>query len=268
MMPNTLTDKYQNLLQILQQIDRSGIVVCFSGGVDSSLLLAAAKIAGIDPLLAVHFITPTMASADQKTAKTIAAEIGVELICERIDTLAIAEVKHNDKSRCYHCKLALFEAAWQISKERNIACVIDGSNAEDMLAFRPGNQAADELKVVHPLAEAGLNKAEIRMLAQHLDLSNHDLSASPCLASRFPYNTVLTAAKLSGVEKGEAALHNLGFDNYRLRLHDNLCRIEIPPELMDLAMEQRDIIVEQLQQLGYCYITLDLAGLHSGSFDR
>ena len=159
----------------------------------------------------------------------------------------------NSRQRCYHCKKALYQAAWQAARQAGIAALADGVNADDLTTFRPGNQAAEELRVIHPLAEAGLSKEDIRLLAHQLELPNWQLPATPCLASRFPYHTQLTEAELRRVESAEQYLRQAGFSEFRLRVH---------------GLRYRETLLEQLRSLGYRYITLDLEPFASGSFDR
>lgn len=259
--------KYQQLLSGLSQL-KGGLLVCFSGGVDSSLLLRAAKQAGVSPLLALLFSMPTSSEQDRQQAQAIAAEIDAELLVYQLDTLLIPALASNSRERCYHCKLAIFNKALSIAKKRGISTVADGSNADDMTKLRPGNKAAAELNIRQPLAEHGLSKSEVREAAKMLHLSNHALPSSPCLASRFPYDTQLSRELLRRVEEGEALLHSLGIADCRLRVHGDLCRIEVPALLNNQLLANKDLILTSLQELGWRYITLDLAGLISGNFDR
>lgn len=268
-MMDTLCDKKISLLQqILRKCGRDGLLICYSGGVDSTLAVAVAARAGISPLLALTFATPTVARDDLDCAVAAARELNISQRVQDIDTLAIPEVAANAPERCYHCKLALYNEAQRIAGEEGYACVADGCNAEDLLAFRPGNRAATERGIRHPLAEAGLDKAEIRSLAAILGLSNHNRPASPCLASRFPYETPINEENIRRVEEGESYLRRLGLDEFRLRSHGDLARLEVPPDKAAAVLGHKGEICAELRRLGFRHIALDLEDFSSGSFDR
>ncbi|MBQ1501076.1 MAG: ATP-dependent sacrificial sulfur transferase LarE [Firmicutes bacterium] len=266
----SLHKKYQKLLNELTELGRDGLVICFSGGVDSTLLAAAAAEACADSALLLTFVTPTIAHRDLTEAAAIGRELGLAHQMLELDTLAIPEVRSNDVMRCYHCKRALYQAADRLAKELGYAHIADGCNVDDEnpQIYRPGMKAADELNVIHPLITAGLTKEDIRGKSKELGLFNHDRPASPCLISRFPYNTELTREALERVENGEIILREMGFTDFRLRSHGQLARLEVAAEEEAAALEQRSQICDKLERLGYEFVCLDLGGLVSGSYDK
>jgi len=176
----------------------------------------------------------------------------------------------NATDRCYFCKDELFSALDGLAHARRFAAVAYGVNADDTLDFRPGHRAATEHQVLAPLLDAGLTKAEIRALSQRAGLPTWDRPASACLASRLPYGTEVTPERLALVERGEAALRDLGFRQFRVRLHDQLARVEISPEEMPLALspEMAASIADRLRAAGFAYVALDLQGYRQGSLNE
>jgi len=176
----------------------------------------------------------------------------------------------NAADRCYFCKDELFSALDALAQARGFAAVAYGVNADDTLDFRPGHRAATEHQVLAPLLDAGLAKAEIRILSQRAGLPTWDRPASACLSSRLPYGTEVTPERLALVERGEAALRALGFRQFRVRLHDQLARVEIAPEEMSLALtpEMAASIADRLRAAGFAYVALDLQGYRQGSLNE
>lgn len=263
-----LQQKWQSLLDYLRDAAAGGLAVALSGGVDSALLALAAREAGIEPLALVCFVTPLHSADDTAAAERAAQEMGLPLTLLSADTLALPQVAQNSRQRCYHCKKALFSELLTWAAQHNLAAVAEGSNSDDALTFRPGGQAAAELGVLRPLAEAGLNKAEIRRLAAQAGLSAAARPSTPCLASRFPYDTPLSPAALQAVAAGEELLRQRGFSELRLRAQGQWCRLELPPESWPQLLELREEIVPALRELGWTYIVVDMEGLRSGSYDR
>ena len=260
--------QYQRLIDRLVSCGATGLAVCYSGGVDSTLVMAAAQQAEIQPLLAITLVTPLHTAQEIALASEIAQQHSWQQQLIELDTLQLPQVADNCHQRCYHCKKELYQAAWQAARQAGINALADGCNADDMTVFRPGNQAAQELQVAHPLAEAGFTKEDIRCLAHKLGLTNWDRPATPCLASRFPYHTHLEEKELLRVEAAELSLRQAGFSEFRLRVHGQLVRLELPAAEMDRALRYRETLLQQLRGLGYHYITLDLEPFASGSFDR
>ena len=263
-----LNQSWQRLLGCLNTVGKSGLALAFSGGVDSSLLALAAREAGLQPFFACTFVSPLLPESDLFSAQEIAAWLGVEHRLLAVDPLSLPAVAQNHRDRCYHCKKAMFQRLKAEASSAGIFTLADGSNREDLLEYRPGNQAGIEMGVVRPLALCGLGKREIRALAQEAGLPNANRTSSPCLASRFPYDTPLRTDALTRVDRGERYLRKLGFSSLRLRAHGDLARIEVLEAESGLLFAQKEQISAYLRELGFSYITLDLEGLIPGRFDR
>jgi len=225
---------------------------------------------GAGNVLAVTGRSPSVPSAELNTVKLLAHEIGVAH--EFIDTAEFEDANYlaNPQNRCYFCKTELYDQLVRLATERGFNAVLSGTNADDLGDFRPGLQAADEHRVRAPLAEAGIRKAELRVIAAGLGLSIHDKPASPCLSSRIPYGEPVTPEKLQRVDAAETFLRELGFRECRVRHHEQLARIEVPtnelPRLGDVELRAR--IDARLRELGFQYVTLDLRGFRSGSLNE
>ncbi len=259
----------QKLIEPLQQ----RICVAFSAGVDSTVLLysccLAAKQAGLpnDNIAAVTFATALHPQADLQEAKRITSNLGIRHIVLEIDELACPQVVQNGIERCYHCKKELFSHAINFARENGYAIVMDGTNADDLKTYRPGIRAIRELKVQSPLAENGFTKEQVRQLAAEMGLDCASKPATPCLATRIPYDTPLDRKTLQKIEKGEAFLHQEGFEQCRLRVHENLARIEILPKDFDILLQKKEKISKEILKLGFSFVTMDLQGLRSGCYD-
>jgi uncharacterized protein len=263
-----LQKKYENLTDILKEMQSA--VVAFSGGVDSTLLLKVAhQVLGVE-VLAVIAASATYPEGEVDEAVKLAQEMQVRHQVIESQEMEIAEFVSNPPQRCYYCKTELFSKIIRIAEEENIPFVLDGANFEDLQDFRPGSQAAQELGIRSPLKEAELTKADIRDLSQALGLSTWDKPSMACLSSRFPYYTEINSEGLIQVGKAEEFLRSLGFSQIRVRHHDNIARIEVlPDEIPQLAAPGiRAKIVDYFNEIGYTYITLDLAGYRSGSLNE
>lgn len=264
----SLRHKWQNLCTILQKAGENGLLVAFSGGTDSTLLLAAAHYAGVMPLMGVSLVTPLQTPGDRENILSLQESLDLPIIFLESDPLTLPEVRMNRKDRCYHCKKQLFSQILETAKKEGIPAVAEGSHAGDRKEYRPGAEAIRELGILSPLADAELDKPEIRALARLMDLPNADLPASPCLATRFPYDTELTEEALTRAAQGEQLLHELGFSECRLRVHGDLARIEIPVSMLQQLTAYRDNLIPALKALGFRYITCDMEGYKSGRFDQ
>jgi len=244
--------------------------VAFSGGVDSSVVLAiAARALGAEQVTAFTAASETYREEELERARTVAAELGVRHVVRRTGELDDECFAANPPRRCYHCKAHLLDGLAAAAAEDRRAVLVDGANRDDLGDFRPGMQAADERGVRHPLVEAGLGKQQVRALAAALGLPTADLPAQACLASRIPYGERITVAKLRQVAAAEDALGQLGFGPCRVRHHGAIARVELPLEQLTCAVgEARAVIVERLRDLGWTYVTLDLGGLRSGSMNE
>ena len=265
-------DPEARLEQVLLPMTEGGICLAFSGGCDSALLLAALvrlKRRTDFPLLAIHFAGPFQTEDETSEAKAQAGKLGVELKILHPAVLEIEQVRRNDRRRCYYCKRMMFGVLAECARTAGLRTVADGTNADDLSGYRPGRQALQELGVRSPLAEAGLVKSEVRRLAAELGVASVNRPAAACLATRFPYDTVLTAELLHRAEAAERCLREAGFENFRVRCHDSLARIEVSgDEAMRKLLDIRETVTERLRALGFRQITLDLAGFRSGSFDE
>jgi uncharacterized protein len=258
-------------LSLLKQLaEFPSVIVALSGGADSAYLAWAAHRAIGERALSVTALSPSYSAHDRAVVEEFVRQLGVRH--EFIETHEMENPKYraNASDRCYFCKDELFTVLDVMAQERGFAVVAYGVNADDTLDFRPGHRAASEHRVLAPLLDAGLHKTEIRLLSQRAGLPTWDRPASACLASRLPYGTEVTPERLALVERAEAALRELGFRQFRVRLHDKLARIEIAPSEMPRAMspEMAASILSRLKTAGFTYVALDLEGYRQGSLNE
>lgn len=258
-------------LEALERIltDTGGLLVAYSGGVDSTLLVRVARGVLGDRVLAVTARSETYPDHEVEEAVSRAAELGVRLRSIHTDELDREEFASNPPERCYFCKLELFGKLREIAREEGLPVVADGANVDDASDFRPGARAAAELGVRSPLREAGLTKQEIREISRELGLSTWDKPSFACLASRFPYGDRITRQELLKVRAAEQVLRDLGLRQFRVRNHGQMARIEVEPSDIALVIqpENRTRIAEEFHRLGYLYVTLDLEGYRTGSMN-
>lgn len=265
-----MPDKKELLKEILESYAKKDVMVAFSGGTDSSLLLMIMCETAKELKRKVYAVTmQTSLQPVQELSSAIATaeEIGAEHIIIPVDELKEANIIMNPVNRCYLCKKYLFSKLREKAEELGIETIMEGTNEDDLHVFRPGLKALKELNIISPLAEAGLSKHEIRNLAKEYGLSIAQKPAAPCLATRFPYGTMLSYQKIEQVEKGEAYLKSMGFQNVRLRVHDTVARIEVDESDFERLLILKKEIISYLQNIGYRYITLDMEGFRSGSMD-
>jgi uncharacterized protein len=263
----------QPKLKLLEENIRAlgSVLVALSGGVDSSLLLkVAASVLVPSRVAAATIQSETCTEQESESAARTAAECGIVHTIIPVVDLAVPGIADNPPNRCYHCKKSHFEIIKNLAEDLGYAYVADGTNASDNSDYRPGTVAARELGIASPLRDSGITKEEIRILARCLGLPNWDAPSSPCLASRFPYGTRITAPDLIRVAQAEAFLHEAGFGECRLRHHGTLARIEIPPAMISRLSEEeiRSEVVAFLKGLGYAYVALDLEGYRTGSLNE
>ncbi|SDP42488.1 ATP-dependent sacrificial sulfur transferase LarE [Desulforhopalus singaporensis] len=260
----------KNFLALMDRYIDRDVMVAFSGGVDSSLVLKVACEQALGKNHRVYAVTVhTMLHPVNEIATTAKAakEMGAVHTVVEIDELQHAGVMTNPLNRCYLCKKYLFTRLVAMAGELRVETIMDGTNSDDLQDYRPGLQALRELNIRSPLAEAAMSKTDVRKMAAEYDLSASTSPSSPCLATRFPYGTPLSYEKMRNVEKGEIYIRSLGFFNVRLRVHGDVARLEVDSSDMERIVACREDIVSFLKNLGYLYVTVDLEGFRSGSMD-
>lgn len=258
-----MLSKLQDRLKELNKV-----AVSFSGGIDSSFLLYVAKITlPKENVLAIIANGNMVPRKDYNEALEFLKENDIKYKEIEYKPLEIKEFKENSKERCYFCKKKLMSSIKEEANKNGFINVLDGKNKDDLKVYRPGNKATEELKIISPLAEIGFSKEDIRKNARKLNLKIWNKPSNSCLATRFPYNTILTEEGLKKVEQSEELLKALGIPKIRVRVHQEVARIEVEKEYFNIIMQNLDI-VNKIKNLGFKYVTLDLEGLTSGSFDK
>ena len=261
------TQKIDSLKAYLERMGPT--LIAFSGGVDSSFLLAVASQVLRNDVIALMTVSPSTPPHDEQQAIELVKRLNVKLLRIRHNELEISEYAANPINRCYFCKSSLYEICQREAKRLALDSIADGINLDDLADYRPGLQSAKEYNVCHPLVEAGLTKADIRQASRLLGLSTWDKPASPCLSSRIPYGTHITATMLSHIAQAEAFLYTLGITQVRVRYDGKSARIEIGNEGLKKVASQESLqkIGAKLKSLGIPLVTLDLEGYRSGVFN-
>ena len=263
-------EKKQALKAYLLELAEKDVVVAFSGGVDSSLMLRlccdAAKQKGTK-VYAVTMQTGLHPHGDVDIARRVAEEAGAEHLVIQLNELDEAGIRDNPLDRCYRCKRLLFAKLLGKAEQLGATYVVEGTNESDLHVYRPGIKALKELGILSPLAKFNITKPEVRQMAADLGVSVARRASTPCMVTRFPYNTRLTYEDLERADKAEDWLRQQGFYNVRLRIHGEVVRIEIDEKDMGALLLKREDVVSELKKLGYTYITLDMEGYRQGSMD-
>ena len=258
-------EKYLKLKEILAGM--GSVLVAYSGGTDSSLVLKVAHDVLGDKVVAITAVSASLPASERVEAGQIASLIGAKhILVESAETMDPAYLE-NTPNRCFFCKKETYGKLTAYAGQHGFQTIVDGTNADDTGDYRPGRKAAKEFHVRSPLLEAGFTKAEIRSQSKELGLPNWDKPAAACLSSRIPYGTTITLEALSQVERAEALLHGLGLRQLRVRHHGAVARIEAEPQDFPRLLEHRDEVVTTLKAIGYTFVALDLAGFHSGSMN-
>lgn len=267
-MENGIKEKLCKLEEYLKRL--GNVAVAFSGGVDSTFLLKTAHDVLGDDAIAVTAQASYFPKREGKEAEEFCKKELIRQIRFYVDADHVEHFRDNPVNRCYYCKKAIFGQILSIAKENGIQYVVEGSNMDDNLDYRPGHRAIKELEILSPLRYAGLSKEEIRVLSKEMGLSTWEKPSFACLASRFVYGEKITGEKLNMVEEAEEFLKEKGFCQFRVRIHGSMARIEVPPEEIPLiaAKPLREELFQKLHSLGFSYVTVDLKGFRSGSMNE
>lgn len=269
-MEQNINNIKMQLEQVMAEYAKENICLAFSGGVDSSLLLKAAKVGAEKTgksVYAVTFDSRLHPSCDLEIAARVAKELGGIHRVVSVNELEQEEIRFNPVNRCYLCKKKLFKSLKAFAGELNIRYIMDGTNEDDLHVYRPGIKALKELGIISPLAQLHITKAQVKELAAMYGISVASRPSAPCMATRLPYHTEIDYEILSRIGKGEEYISSLVKGNVRLRLHKDIVRIEVDQEALGGLLEKRFEITSYLKKLGFLYITMDMEGFRSGSMD-
>lgn len=260
-----LNEKYNELINYLKELD--SVMLAFSGGVDSTFLLKAAKDALGSKVKAVTVSSPYIPKWEIEEAKELTAKLGIEH--EILEVEISPEIAENPANRCYLCKLFIFSTIKKLAADQGFNYVIDGSNMDDLGDYRPGLVALRELEIISPMLKVELSKNEIRQLSKERNLPTWDKPAYACLLTRIPYGDALKTEDFRMIEEAEKYMINLGFRAVRVRKHGNLARIEVSKDKREKLFDIKlfDEISLEFKNLGFEYVTLDMQGYRMGSFN-
>lgn len=263
-------EKKAGLKDFIRQYAQENICIAFSGGVDSSLLLTlACEAAGQTgrKVFAVMLDTVLHPKADVQAARQVAEKVNAVFRVIQVDELENPQILENPKDRCYLCKRYLYQKVLDYAKEVQAPVILEGTNEDDLHVYRPGLKAVEELGIQSPLAKCGFTKAEVRKMAEEYEIPTASRPSSPCMATRLPYGVRIRKEILERIEQGEEYLRGLGYRNVRVRVYEELVRLEVDEEDLSKVLQERKRIIQKLKELGFSYITLDLEGFRSGSMD-
>ncbi len=258
--------KLEKLILHLKKMEK--VAVAFSGGLDSSFLAKIAYDTLNKNAIAITATSSVYPLWEKKEAKKVALDIGIKHILFNFEESDIEKFSENSKDRCYYCKKELFSKISQIAKNNNIINVLDGSTIDDNLDFRPGLKALKELGIISPLKDVGFNKSEIRILSKKIGLNSWNKPSFACLASRFPYGIKITKKRLETIEKAEEFIRLLGLNQFRVRFHNEIARIEVLKDDFQKILTHSEKIIKKFKKLGFKYVTLDIEGYRSGSLNE
>ena len=263
-----INKKLDNLKSRLLELE--SVAIAYSGGVDSNFLLKVAKDTLGDKVIAVTLHAMMHSDREIEEAINYAKEFQVNHIVVNIDNFKVEKFIENNIDRCYHCKREVFNTVKEVAKKHNIKYVLDGTNLDDLGDFRPGLKALEELNIISPLKESKLTKEDIRILSKEMNLNTYNKPAFACLATRIPYGTKITKDLLKKIEKSEEYLVSIGFKQFRVRAHNDIARIEVGKDEIHKFFN-KDLLNKtdkKLKEIGFKYVTLDMAGYEMGSMNK
>jgi uncharacterized protein len=263
---NKINEKKAQLEKEIEKLGR--VAVAFSSGVDSTFLLKTAHDILGENAIAITAKSKCFPKRETVKAKEFCKKEGIKQIAFDFNPFLIEGFAENPENRCYICKKELFSQIKYIAAQNEITHIIEGTNVDDLSDYRPGLKAIEAMKILSPLVGAGLTKPEIRILSKELNLDTYNKASFACLATRFPFGERITEKKLSAIEAAEDMLYNLGFNQFRVRAHGKIARIEVEKKDFENVLLKKEEIAPYFKALGFDYITLDLEGFRSGSMNK